>query len=462
MKNLPFRLSLLLPMIAVLSCLALSGAGSEGDAAGSRPNVILIYADDHGFGDLGVYGGDDLHTPHIDALADRGMRFTQMYAPSPVCSPSRAGLLTGRYPHHAGVPGNASGPPFQGIDDGRSGRGLSNELPTISSVMQDAGYATALIGKWHLGYAPNHRPDAHGFDHWFGHLGGCIDNYSHFYFWSGPNRHDLWRNGERIREDGRYFPDLMVEEAERFIHAHRDEPFFIYYAVNTPHYPYQADPHWVERYRKAGVAYPRNLYGAFVSAQDERIGRLMKTIDELHLRERTVVIFQSDHGYSREERAHFGGGSAGPYRGSKFSLFEGGIRVPSIISWPGAIPEGEVRDQMVHGTDWLPTLAELAGIELPGMILDGASIVDVISSSSAESPHKILHWKFGNQWVVRRGSWKLYVNASDPERNDTLSQRDRQTFLVNLDQDPGEQANLAEEHPDIVKELMEQRLDWQR
>jgi len=297
------------------------------------PNVVFIYTDDHGSVDLGSYGAEDLVTPHTDALAGRGILFTRMYAPSPVCSPSRAGLLTGRYPHRAGVPGNV----------GRGGvEGLSG-VPTMAHTFKEAGYATALVGKWHLGHGQENSPQANGFDHSFGHLGGCIDNYSHFFYWHGPNEHDLWRNGERVYYDGRYFPDLVVEETEMFINRNRDKPFFIYVAMNTPHYPYQGEEHWIKHYQEAGVEHPRDLYAAFVSSQDERVGRITGILEELGLRDDTIVIFQSDHGHSVEERAHFGGGSAGVNRGAKFSLLEGGIRVPSIISYPKGVAEGEVR-----------------------------------------------------------------------------------------------------------------------
>ena len=417
------------------------------------PNVVLIYTDDQGSVDLGCYGSDDLLIPHTDRLAETGVRFTTMYAPAPICSASRAALLTGRYPATVGVPGNV----------GRDGRGGLSGKPTIAHMFQRAGYATALIGKWHLGHGKDNSPMANGFDHFFGHLGGCIDNYSHFFYWSGPNEHDLWRNGERAVHDGSYFPDLVIDEAEAFIDGNGGKPFFIYLAMNTPHYPYQDEEKWVQHYRDAGIPYPRDLYNAFVSSQDERIGRLVTYLEARGLRENTILIFQSDHGHSVEARAHFGGGSAGPFRGSKQSLFEGGLRVPSIISYPGRLPENEVRNQMVHAMDWLPTLAGLCGIEPVDEQIDGRSMVGILKSEDAREIHESLFWTFRrNQWAVRQGPWKLIRNPSNPVRGDALPAEDREWFLSRLDHDPGERDNLAEDHPEVVERLKAARPEWAR
>jgi arylsulfatase A-like enzyme len=293
-------------------------------------------------------------------------------------------------------------------------------------------------------------------------MGGCIDNYSHFYYWSGPNRHDLHRDGREVHAPGRFFGDLMVEEAGAFLRRNRDRPFFLYFAINAPHYPYQGDPKWLERY--ARLKYPRNLYAAFLSTMDERIGRLIAELDALGLRERTIVIVQSDHGHSTEERAHFGGGSAGPYRGAKYSLFEGGIRVPAIVSWPGQLPQGEVRSQIAYGCDWLPTIAELCGAALPKSPLDGKSLVPVIRSAQAPSPHEVLHWQFdwqfGSSWAVRAGDWKLLHDVWDTSRS-APGEQINGPFLVNLRDDPSEAANVAAAHPDVVARLKRLRLDWE-
>jgi arylsulfatase A len=347
----------------------------------------------------------------------------------------------------AGVPGNAGSQ-----RDARGG--LPGSEITMAEMFKAAGYATAHIGKWHLGYTPEMMPNGQGFDHSFGHMGGCIDNYSHFFFWSGPNIHDLYRNGVEVFHDGEYFPDLMVREAGAFMEQNRAKPFFIYYAINTPHYPYQGHAKWLERFKD--LPYPRNLYAAFLATQDEKLGELFAKVDSLGLRERTIIVFQSDNGHSTEERAHFGGGDAGDYRGAKFSLFEGGIRVPAIISWPTQLPQNQTRDQLAHAVDLLPTLADLAGVKPPATHLDGRSLAPALRDAKVASPHAktALHWQTGNgnnaQWAVREGDWKLIVNSRDTGSRDGMQVP---LFLANLRQDPGEKANLADKHPDIVARL---------
>ncbi|MGK0186823.1 MAG: arylsulfatase A [Verrucomicrobiales bacterium] len=427
--------------------LTLTIPAASAAAADRKPNVIVILSDDQGTVDAACYGSDDLATPSIDALAKAGTRFTQFYAAAAVCSPSRAGLLTGRYPVRAGVPGNTTS------EKGKPG--MPGEQVILAEMFKSAGYATAHIGKWHLGYIPEHMPNAQGFDHSFGHMGGCIDNYSHFFYWNGPNRHDLHRNGKEIFADGRYFPDLMIEEAAEFIGDHKAEPFFIYFAMNTPHYPYQGEAEWLEHYKDLDS--PRNLYAAFLSSLDARIGKLIAAVDANGLREDTIIIFQSDHGHSTEVRAHYGGGSAGRYRGAKFSLFEGGIRVPAIVSWPGHIEAMATRAQMAHACDWMPTLAELCDISLPDRRLDGHSLVPVLKAADAPSPHKQLHWMMGtnpekSQWAVREGNWKLIGNAHDTSDGRQFAKLPG-LFLANLDADPSEATNLAAQHPDVVARL---------
>ena len=449
----PFPRSCGLPLCLAVLCAVLSLLSMTRAAEKERPNVIVILTDDQGSVDAGCYGAKDLVTPGVDALAAHGVRFTQFYSAAPVCSPSRAGLLTGRYPWLAGMPNNGAAPPSEADDqlDTLTGEGLPPRERTLADLFRAAGYATAHIGKWHLGSGVGHKPLDHGFDYSFGFMGGCIDNYTHFFYWAGPNRHDLWENNQRVRLPGHYFPDLMVEKAKAFIGQHRQQPFFIYFAINMPHYPYQGDPKWVQYYRN--LPFPRRLYAAFVSTLDERVQQLVQYLQDVGLRERTIIVYQSDNGHSVEERAHFGGGSSGPYRGAKFSVFEGGIRLPAIISWPGHLPEGQLRGQVAHACDWMPTLAELCGVELPKAELTGRSLVPVLRSADASGPHDVLQWKLGDQWAVRQGPWKLLHKPNDQADAQKLGPADREWFLADLNEDAGERTNLAPRHPDIVERL---------
>ena len=396
-----------------------------------QPNVIIIFTDDQGSIDMNVYGADDLATPNMDKLARHGVRFTQFYAASSVCSPSRVGLLTGRTPQHGGLRGNV----------GINAVGMPTSQVTIAEELKKAGYATAHIGKWHLGHHKETIPNGQGFDHSFGHLVGCIDNYSHFFYWDGPNKHDLWRNGKEVHYPGQFFPDLMLKEASEFIDKNKDKPFFMYYAMNNPHYPYQGEPEWLEFYKD--LPYPRNLYAAFLSTADERIGKLVAKIDDLGLTDDTIFIFQSDHGASKEVRAHSGGGNSGPYRGEKFSLYEGGLRIPAIISWSGHLPEGEVRDQLVTGCDWYPTILELCGLAEADHKIDGKSLLPIIKSADQPTLHSSFNWWYrDNYYAVREDKWKLIVRGDKIE-------------LYDIPNDPGEAINMAKDHPEIVTHLKE-------
>ena len=413
------------------------------------PNIIIIYTDDQGTIDANCFGAKDLYTPNIDLLAKTGVKFTQFYAAAPVCSPSRAALLTGKTPLAAGLPGNA--PSKKGLT------GMPTEQITIAEKLKENGYITAHIGKWHLGYTEETRPNGQGFDYSFGHMGGCIDNYSHFFYWAGPNRHDLWENEKEVWKDGEYFQDLISDKATSFIQENKDNPFFIYYAINLPHYPLQGTNKWRDYYKD--LESPRNKYAAAVSTVDERIGILLKKLDSLKLRENTIVVFQSDHGHSMEERTYGGGGSAGIYRGAKFSLFEGGIRVPAIISYPAKIPQNEVRDEMCINVDWFPTLLDFAKIKYKSKDFEGKSLEKVIRKN-AKSPHdEFWWWENEERWAVRKGNWKLLKNPKDPSQKKKVKTVDSY-YLVNLKTNPEESINEAKNHPEKVEELKNLLEKW--
>ena len=418
-----------------------------------KPNVLIIYTDDQGSIDLNSYGSEDLVTPNMDQIVNNGVKFTQFYG-APVCSPSRAGLLTGKTPQRAGVPGNVSL---------QKEAGMPGSQYTMAEMFKDAGYKTAHIGKWHLGAAVDKQPNAQGFDYSFGHFVGCIDNYSHYFFWSGPNKHDLYRNGEEVFHPGEFFPDLMLQEATEFIYENKSEPFFMFYAMNTPHYPYQGTPEWLEYYQNQGVVYPRDLYAAFLSTMDDNIGNLIQKLKDQGMYENTIIVFQSDNGYSTEMRAHGGGGNSGIYRGAKASLFEGGIRVPAAISWPAGLPAGEVRNQLGVNADWMPTLAELCGITLDTTDLDGRSLVPIIEDEGVTTRHEEFCWQLNKQKAARNGDWKLIMNPviHSPTYQNLVEPKDS-IFLANLREDPSERTNLAIEYPEKVKELKLQFEVWSK
>lgn len=433
---------------------------ADGNAQSSEnPNVLLILADDLGSIDLNCYGALDLATPNLDRLAQRGVRFTQFYAGAPVCSPSRASLLTGKTNLSAGMPGNVPVPAY----DPEHKAGLPSSQVTIAEMLKENDYRTALIGKWHLGHSLEKLPNGQGFDYFFGHQSGCIDNYSHFFYWSGPNKHDLYRNSEEVHYPGRFFLDLMVDEIEDIVDQSSTDPFFIYWAINVPHYPYQGSEKWLEYYKDLPT--PRREYAAFVSTMDEGIGKVLDKLESAGIDENTLVIFQSDHGHSYEERAFYGGGNSGPYRGGKFSMFEGGLRVPAIISWPNVIPQNEVRSQLTTSMDWLPTIAHYTDSEIIDKDIDGKNMVSIINNPNAKTKHEVVHWQKGEAsdlksgWAVRKGDWKLLGHPIDSSVNKKLLDSDT-LFLVNLIDDIGERQNLKNKYPEKVDELLKEHQRW--
>ena len=432
----------------LLTATAAGAAAAQTRGNARRPNVIVFLADDLGCHDLGAWGAADLKTPHIDALAAGGTRFTNWYAAAPVCAPSRAGLLTGRHPIRAGVPDN--------------GPSLAPSERTIASLLKPAGYATALVGKWHLGSTPDTVPNAHGFDRFFGFHPGCFDYYSHRYYWGEPrtvNYHDLWRDRNEIFEDGQYATSLFAREAVQFLHDRRSDPFFLYCAFNAPHYPMHAPREYIERF--ATLAPERRTYAAMIAAVDDAVGQVVRTLREQRRLDDTLIFFTADNGASREPRAGLDqkpatAGNNAPFRGNKFSAFDGGMHVPMIQHWPGVIPKAKVVLQIGSHLDIVPTICKAAGVALPSdRIYDGADSLP-LSVSGAPSQHEALFWSQYGQTAVRRGAWKLVKSGRDyegtPAGNRPLTGEDA-VFLSNLDEDPGESRNLRRRYPQIVDEL---------
>jgi arylsulfatase A-like enzyme len=416
-----------------------------------RPNIVIFLADDLGCHDLGCWGAGDLETPNIDAVAASGARFTNWYSAAPVCAPARAALLTGRYPIRAGVPDN--GPP------------LRDSEVTIAAALKPAGYSTALIGKWHLGADPN----AHGFDRFFGFKSGCIDYFSHRYYWGEPrtvNYHDLWRDRAEIFEDGQYSTDLFAREAVRFVRERRAGPFFLYMPFNAPHYPMHAPARHLERF--ARLEPERRTYAAMIAAMDDAVGQVIGTLRELQLLDNTLVFFSADNGATREPRAGLNqkpatAGNNAPFRGNKFSAFDGGMHVPMAMSWPGVIPAGQVRLQLGSHLDLLPTICSAAGASLPpNRTLDGSDALSM-AVSNAKSPHDAIYWSSSGQTAVRRGRWKLVQNGKifdgTADGGKPLAGDDA-LFLSNLEEDPGESRNLRHMHANVADELETMAEQW--
>ena len=404
-------------------------------AAEAKPNIVLIMADDLGYGDLGCYGGTHVDTPHIDALAAAGARFADFHANAPVCSPTRAALLTGRYQQRCGVEGVVT------AKGELRHTGMALEETTFAEVLKTAGYATGLFGKWHLGYDVQFNPRHQGFDEFRGYVSGNVDYHSHI---DGAGIEDWWDGLEQAPEDG-YTTDLITDHGVRFIERHRDKPFCLYLPHEAPHFPYQGrrdkpgrkpgnpGPSHGSRQDKTGA------YKEMIEALDDGVGRVVETVRRLGLERRTFIFFCSDNGATPV-------GSNAPLAGHKSSLWEGGHRVPAIACWPGRIPLGSVVDDPAMSMDLFPTMTGLAGVsEVQEMKLDGMDLGPRLCDGTPLA-ERTLFWRFGEQQAVRKGPWKLLVNPKGPERKSSR-------FLLNLDEDLGEQHDLASERPDVVEEL---------
>jgi len=426
-----------------------------------RPNFLIIYTDDQGIGDVGCYGHPEARTPHIDALARGGVRFTQWYTNAPICSASRAALLTGKYPERAGVLGALPSSAARDVSGLRPGE------TTLATELRAAGYRTGVIGKWHLGSAPHSRPMAQGFDEFFGWYSGWLDAYSHRYYQLGsaPGRifHDLWRNDTEVHEEPAYMTELLGREALAFLNRQRQgQPFLLHLAFGAPHYSMMAPRRYLERFPQS-MSRDRREHLAMIAALDDVVGAVVDNLRRRKLLNDTVIYFQSDNGATREERAsHLGGpndgGSNRPFRGWKQGLFEGGIRVPAILHAPGlALPAGTVCAEPCQTMDILPTFLSLAGRPKPGSI-DGSDIL-AAAQGKARSPHARLHWAFNKQRAVREGDWKLILN---PPRFPGDQAAPESPWLSNLAQDPAETRNYASAEPARVAALRRAIADWER
>lgn len=413
-------------------------------AEAPRPNVILIVADDLGYGDLGAYGAADLATPSIDRLAQEGLRFTDFYAVASTCSPSRAALMTGRYPPRSGV--NA-------VLFHDTPEGLPDREITIAELLRDAGYRTAMIGKWHLGATDEFLPLRHGFGEFFGVPHS--NDEKNFFVYDGPRRlPETVDQSQLIRR----YTDRALAFLERA--AEGDEPFFLYIAHNAPHVPLYPSTGFAGRSR-------RGTFGDVVEELDASVGEVLAKVRELGLERETLTIFTSDNGPWLAMRDW--GGRAGDLRGGKTSSFEGGHRVPAIVHWPGRIAGGTETRDVANMMDWLPTLAELAGAGVPNdRTIDGRTLAAVLDGSGAREPAPLFYFRLrlplGDQHAVvgavRDGRWKLKLpQRGYPELFEPIAMTQlfaHGLLLFDLESDRGERHDVAAAHPDVVARLTKQ------
>ncbi|MHC4675619.1 MAG: sulfatase family protein [Planctomycetota bacterium] len=431
-------------LIMVLSLVCLFGglvnltSGEPASPGGEKPNFVIFFTDDQGYQDLGCFGSPNIKTPRMDQMAAEGIKFTSFYVAASVCTPSRAALLTGCYAQRVGLPT---------VLFHNSKAGLNHNETTIAELLKPLGYATACIGKWHLGHKPDHLPTKHGFDYYFG-LPYSNDMHPPSKKRDYPPL-PLMRNQYAIEYD----PDQALltkrytAEAIQFITQNQEQPFFLYLPHTMPHVPLFAS----EKFKGQSK---RGLYGDVIEELDWSLGQILDTLQRLGLDKKTIVIFTSDNGPWLEKGQD--GGSALPLRDGKFSVFEGGFRVPCIMRWPGKIPAGKVCSEMASAMDLYPTIARLAGAKVPtDRIIDGKDIWPLMAGAKgAKTPHQaFFYYRRRELRAVRSGKWKLVF-----QHKGRIKQGKKPLYpdaLYNLDNDISEKHNLISAHPDIAKRLKE-------
>jgi arylsulfatase A-like enzyme len=403
------------------------------------PNILFILADDLGYADLSCYGRRDFSTPNIDRIAAEGMRFTQAYANSAVCTASRVALITGRYQYRLAV----------GLEEPLTTRnvGLSPEHSTLPSILKKAGYQSTLIGKWHLGRLPNFGPLQSGYDHFYGFRGGALDYFTHKFGPPASDTEDLWYDNTKVQQPG-YLTDLLGSSAVDVVdtYAKSGRPFLVSLHFNAPHWPWEAPDEEAESRRLTSLFHfdggTQRTYQRMIQQMDLQIGRVLQALDANGAAANTVVIFTSDNGGERYA-------DTWPFTGRKTELLEGGLRIPAVIRWPDHIPQGRVSEQVMIGMDWLPTLLAAADtMPDPAYPSDGMDLMPWLTQGTAPVPRK-LYWryKYADQQAARDGDWK-YLKILD------------NTFLFDVAQDPMERANLKERHRDVYDRLVAQWNEW--
>ena len=431
-------------LAASISALAL---GHAAEAQPKPPNIVVIVADDMGYADIGVHGSKDIPTPNVDALAASGIRFTDGYVSGPYCSPTRAGLLTGRYPQRFGHEFNI------GLNAAHSEAGLPLSEKTMADRLKASGYRTALFGKWHLGSARRFFPTERGFDEFFGFLAGA-----HSYMGLGARNNPIYDGNERATSTT-YLTDTLAGRAVEFITRNKERPFFLYLAFNAVHAPLQASDKYLTRFTNI-TSEPRRTYAAMLSAMDDGIGKALAALRQQGLEENTLIFFFSDNG-GPITLGGTNGSSNEPLRGQKTTTWEGGIRVPFIISWKGRLPAGRTDSRPIIQLDVLPTALAAAGVDVQAdWKLDGVNLLPFLTGTATGSPHEALYWRLGGNMSVRKGEWKLVKSYDGGSGDDPDKQTLDGAQLFNLTNDMSEKNNLARERQDKVKELADTWQAW--
>jgi len=420
--------------------LSLAGVVS---AADKKPNILFIVGDDMGYADVGFNGCKDIPTPRLDALAKSSVRFTNGYVSGPYCSPTRAGLLTGRYQTRFGHEFNPGG-------DGDGGElGLPTSETLLPARLKTAGYATGITGKWHLGSAEKFHPQSRGFDEFFGFLGGAHD-----YF----NERGILRGHEPAGK-GEYLTDAIGHEASRFIEAKKGGPWFLYVAFNAVHTPMQADDARLKNFESIRDD-QRRKYAAMMFAMDEAIGKILKSLETSGQSQNTLVAFISDNGGPTMKGVTVNGSINAPFRGSKRTTLEGGIHVPFLLRWPAKFEAG-VHEQPVIQLDLTATALAAAGVDTSGAKLDGVDLLPHLTGTATTPAHDALYWRFGQQMAIRSGDYKLVRYDTNVDTNTGAGgQPVTAALLYNLKDDVGESKDLSAKEPSKVKELQAKWDEW--
>jgi arylsulfatase A-like enzyme len=421
-------------------------------AHAAQPNVIIILSDDAGYADFGVTGGTLVPTPHIDRLAEQGIFCSQAYVTASTCTPSRMGLMSGRYQQRFGAECNVPTIPTPGYT--KEDLGLDTGQRTLGTVMKAQGYRTMAVGKWHLGELPKYHPNLRGFDEFYGFLGGSRS------YWPSkqPSRgRAIRRNDKAVDEMAEisYLTDDLTEAALEFIDRNNERPFFLYLAYNAVHSPFHAK---AEDLEQCPQVEPKNrwMVSAMTKSMDDNIGRILAKLDGLRLRENTLIVFLNDNG-GTQGNVHFNGA----LRGFKGTYWEGGIRVPFIVSWPAQLPKGKRFDHALSALDLLPTCLAAVGGEIDSAWgMDGVNLLPYWKGEQKGNPHDTLFWRFWRISAARQGAWKLLRVAESPLEKDRKLMAP--LILINLEDDPGETKNVADAFPEKTQALLQKMEAWEK